>query len=238
LQKGDGGLSPLRARDNWDSHWQKYAPSAEINPAQIYRRKLVLEELKCCKVDRFLDIGSGQGDLCLAVQELFPRAEILGVELSEVGVAVARQKVPHGQFIQRDLSKTEELPSGWKHRATAAVCSEVLEHVDDPVAFLAHAAEFLAPGARVVVTVPAGPRSAFDRHIGHRRHFTPALLDHTAGAAGFQVEKIQASGFPFFNLYKLVVILRGKKLIEDVANGPQAKASFFSRLVMGIFRFF
>ena len=37
-----------------------------------------------------------------------------------------------------------------------------------------NAAALLAPGAKVVVTVPGGPRSAFDKHIGHCRHFTAA----------------------------------------------------------------
>ena len=33
------------------------------------------------------------------------------------------------------------------------------------------------PGCRVVITVPGGPRSAFDKHIGHRRHFDRASID-------------------------------------------------------------
>ena len=34
--------------------------------------------------------------------------------------------------------------------------------------------------------------------------------------SGFNVEKIQMAGFPFYNLYRLVVIMRGKKIISDV----------------------
>jgi 2-polyprenyl-3-methyl-5-hydroxy-6-metoxy-1,4-benzoquinol methylase len=36
------------------------------------------------------------------------------------------------------------------------VCSEVLEHVDRPRELLANAAAYLAPGCRLVVTVPGG----------------------------------------------------------------------------------
>ena len=83
-----------------------------------------------------------------------------------------------------------------------------------------------------MVTVPGGPRSAFDRHIGHRRHFTPAALRSLLSGAGFDVERVTRAGFPFFNLYRLAVIARGRKLIEDLesarrptrAAGPGGRA--------------
>ena len=46
-----------------------------------------------------------------------------------------------------------------------------------------------AYGARYdVVTVPGGPRSALDLHIGHRRHFTPDDISQVLTDAGFKVE--------------------------------------------------
>ena len=98
------------------------------------------------------------------------------------------------------------------------MCSEVLEHVADPVRLLRNAKSLLVPGCRVVVTVPGGPRSAFDRHIGHHRHFTAADLRGVLTDAGFAVERVQRAGFPFFNLYKLAVIARGRRLIADVED--------------------
>ena len=100
--------------------------------------------------------------------------------------------------------------------ATHAVCSEVLEHVDEPAELICNATSLLARGARVVVTVPGGPRSAFDKHIGHRRHFTPDRLRGVLGDGGLEVERVLRAGFPFFNLYKLAVIVRGRRLIADV----------------------
>ncbi len=79
-----------------------------------------------------------------------------------------------------------------------------------------NASEYLAPGCRLVVTVPGGPRSAFDRHIGHRQHFTPARLRGVVEAGGFDRVEVQRAGFPFFDLYRLIVLLRGKHLIADV----------------------
>ncbi len=89
--------------------------------------------------------------------------------------------------------------AGW---ATDAVCSEVLEHVDSPAAFLQAARPYLADNARLIVTVPGGPKSAFDRHIGHRRHFTAASNTAVHKASGFTVKSDYLSGFHFFNLYR------------------------------------
>ncbi len=104
-----------------------------------------------------------------------------------------------------------------------AVCSEVLEHVDQPEVLLRNAADYLAPGCRLVVTVPGGPRSAFDRHIGHRRHFTARRLRRLLEESGFEDVTVRRAGFPFFDLYRLLVIARGKRLIADV---EQSKADW------------
>ena len=62
--------------------------------------------------------------------------------------------------------------------------------------------------------------SAFDRHIGHRRHFAPDDLRMTAEAAGLEVALVAAAGFPTFNLYRSMVILAGERLI----TGAEAEA--------------
>ena len=120
--------------------------------------------------------------------------------------------------------------------ATDAVCSEVLEHVDDPAALLRAAHAYLADGARLIVTVPGGPMSAYDRHIGHRRHFTRASIARYLEEGGFQPEHVFMAGFPFFNLYRLTVIARGAKLAGDVRAGARAPASSLAERVMGGFR--
>jgi hypothetical protein len=122
------------------------------------------------------------------------------------------------------------------------VCSEVLEHVDSPEAFLLSACSFLADGCQLVVTVPGGPMSAFDRHIGHRQHFTRKSITQVLEAGGFAVEKTYLAGFPFFNLYRLAVILRGESLVKDVDHTRPARtvtrlANCVMALFRGLFRF-
>jgi hypothetical protein len=74
--------------------------------------------------------------------------------------------------------------------------------------------------------------SAFDRHIGHRQHFTAKSVRALLEQAGFVVERSTRAGFPFFNLYRLIVFLRGERLVDDVARGAGQRPA---RLVMRIF---
>jgi SAM-dependent methyltransferase len=219
--------------DDWDRHWQDYAESAAGNPAQAYRRRLILRLLAPDGTPaRVLDIGSGTGDLAAEIHSEFPAAELLGLDVSAAAVEYAARKVPAATFLQRDLVNGSEPEPDHRRWATHAVCSEVLEHVEDPGALLANARSYLAPGCRLIVTVPGGPMSAFDRHIGHRRHFTAASMRALLERAGFVVERSMGAGFPFFNLYRLTVLLRGERLVDDVA---QDAGQWPARLVMRIF---
>jgi len=206
--------------DDWDGLWADYGESAEANPAQEYRRRLITTRLAPAPGARIVDIGSGQGDLAVVLAAMFPAVEIVGLELGASGIAQARLKLPSARFVQTNLLERQD-PGDLEGWATHATCSEVLEHVEHPELLLANAALYLAPGSRLVVTVPAGPRTAFDRHIGHRRHFTPSSLRAVLDSAGFVTERVEAAGFPFFDLYRLVVLVRGRRLIEDVRTGNE-----------------
>lgn len=229
---------PQSARDDWERHWKEYNQTAEANPAQNYRREMIVRLLGLQDSGagaRMLDIGSGQGDMASSILARFPSAQMLGLELSHAGVEISRRKVPKARFVQRNLLEAFEPPDDFRGWATHAICSEVIEHVDDPVRLLANARPFMSPGGRLVLTAPGGPMSAFDRHIGHRKHWTPSEIDAVLRQAGYRPERVTGVGFPFFNLYRCAVILRGKKLIEDVNTEPTGSASLGSRAAMAVF---
>ncbi len=209
--------APVDGPDAWDAHWQRFDSATQRNPAERMRSRSVLRGLALGEAPaRVLDIGSGQGQLAAMIGDAYPRAEVLGLELSAAGVALAARRAPSARFLQWDLLGDRAPPERWAGWATHAVCSEVLEHVDDPVRLLRTAARFMSPGCRLVVTVPGGRRSAFDIHIGHRRHYDRAALANLLRGAGFEPVRILAVGFPFFNLYRLTVIARGRRLVQDV----------------------
>lgn len=214
--------------DDWDDHWTEFGDANERNPAQAYRRQLALFLVgRGAPPERLLDIGSGNGELLADAARRWPQAELSGLELSPAGVDASRHKLPNAHVRVCDLLRDPQPAAGEAGWATHAVCSEVLEHVDEPVTLLRNARAWLAPGCRVVVTVPGGPMSAFDRHIGHRRHFSCSDLGEVMRAAGLEVQLLAGAGFPFFNLYRALVIARGERLATDAAAGaestPQAR---------------
>jgi SAM-dependent methyltransferase len=225
--------------DDWDRHWDHYAESAAKNPAQAYRRRLILGLLAAGPQPRcVLDIGSGPGDLAAAILDAFPSAELVGLDVSQDAVEYATRKLPAAKFLHRDLLREGDADPAHRAWATHAVCSEVLEHVEEPARLLANAHSFLKGGCRLVVTVPGGPMSAFDRHIGHRRHFTPETLGAALEEAGFEIERTGRAGFPFFNLYRLAVLLRGRRLVDDVAHGAgTTSARAAMKIFAALFRF-
>jgi SAM-dependent methyltransferase len=227
--------------DDWDRHWTGLGDTAENSPANLLRRRLVTRLLgRMPGGVTLLDIGSGQGELAIHLQRENPDVSVVGVEHSAAGigrsrVAAARAAVP-ARFVQMDLLTSVHLPHG-QQAAAFAVCSEVLEHVDAPAALLRNAAALAVPGCRLIVTVPGGARTAFDRHIGHREHYSTGRLRSVVEEGGWQVDRVLAAGFPFFNLYKLLILVRGERMVSDVVRrAPGSSSSRAERLASSAFR--
>jgi SAM-dependent methyltransferase len=220
-----------RAGREWDQHWERYEAAASSNPAMAYRRRLVLGAVAEGSSDHIADLGCGQGDLCAELGRGFPQAQLLGVDASREGLSQARRKLRGLKAWQADLEKAPVPPKALQGWADVVTCTEVLEHLDHPAAALRTARRLLKPGGRLILTVPGGPRSAYDVHIGHRRHFTPASLEALLREGGFEPQ-VWGAGFPFFNLYRLSVIARGAGLVQEAA---QASMSLPARLALGAF---
>jgi 2-polyprenyl-3-methyl-5-hydroxy-6-metoxy-1,4-benzoquinol methylase len=228
------------SQDDWDAHWDQFGEAALRNPANRYRHDMLLQLLGDVRPGSvLLDIGSGIGQFALSFKRSHPDVMVLGVEHSAEGVRraneAARNQGVAATFFEADLLQPVTPPDA--RLATHAICSEVLEHVDDPTSLMRNSLSLLMPGAKVVITVPGGPRSAFDKHIGHFRHFSADLLTKVLVDAGFDVDRVLRTGFPFFNLYKLSVIARGEKLVRDVqARADGTPPSTLEALASAVFR--
>lgn len=95
---------------------------------------------------RALDVGCGVGQVVGRLTA--DGIEAHGVEISEPNAARARQVCPHVQLYD---GRTLPFPDG--HFATVGTLN-VLEHVDEPEAFLAELVRVAAPGGRLVVSSP------------------------------------------------------------------------------------
>jgi SAM-dependent methyltransferase len=225
-------------KDSWDDHWAQFGGAAELGPTPRYRRRLIRSLFDFPPPGqsvRFLEIGSGTGEFAQEFCQSFPAARYLGVELSRTGVEISRKRVPSAQFVQQDLLKDYESVEV-EYKATHALCSEVLEHLDEPAVLLRHARSYCAPGCRLIVTVPGGPMNAFYEHIGHRRHYKPSELASLLNSSGFQVEAAFGAGFPFFNLFRLLLTIRGPRFVSDVSGPPSVWVHLASQIFELLFR--
>ena len=209
----------LENADNWDNHWGDFGVAVTASPAQAMRHSLAIQLIateRLPTMGNFVDFGSGHGDFLCKFHQRFPDMNLLGLELSETGVQISRRKLPSAHFVAANLFTPPSTMGQYEEWADGASCVEVLEHVDDPVLFLKAAKNYLKNAATLVVTVPGGRMSALDRIIGHRRHFDKEAMRRVLQEAGFEVNKVMLAGFPFFNLYRLMIIGRGEKLATDL----------------------
>ena len=219
----------------WDQHWTILAEAARINPAQDFRRRLVRSSLGLRDRGQgaiVVDFGSGIGCQIVDLAKIWPEAKYIGIDRSYEGLCISAKRMPSGAYICQDLSFRRIGVEADHGIATHGVCTEVLEHVQNPDSVLYNIRKFLAPNGRLVITVPGGPISTFDRHIGHLRHYTDNSLSEILQRAGFRNIEVRKHGFPFFDLYRLFVVSLGNRVTERYQQPP----GWSDRVLMSILR--
>lgn len=112
---------------------------------------------------------------------------------------------------------------------------DVLEHIEDDVNSLITLRGRLAPGGKILVTVPALPAlwSGHDVRHHHFRRYTKASLTKAAQQAGLKVTYV--SYFNFF-LFPLTVAARAiKRLTGSQVPDDQMPAAWLNALLVRIF---
>ncbi|HYD19238.1 MAG TPA: class I SAM-dependent methyltransferase [Patescibacteria group bacterium] len=103
----------------------------------------------------YLEIGPGHGYFFMTAMERSAYNHFTGIDISETSVAMTRALIEHfgGGKKPFDLRCMDFLQCDLKDSAyDAVVMGEVLEHVEDPPAFLKQIARIAKPGAHIFVT--------------------------------------------------------------------------------------
>lgn len=104
--------------------------------------------------DRVLEVGAGSGAFGASLR----CATYVGLEFNEVSIAKATRRGLH--LVAEDLHEhARRAPSAY----TVACAFQVLEHVPGPGAFVRSLAAAVAPGGRIILSVPSA-----DSFLGHQ----------------------------------------------------------------------
>jgi SAM-dependent methyltransferase len=172
----------------------------QLNPGTAYymnQREEMLAYLPA-QFDRLLDVGCGEAAFGALVRQRFPAAEVWGVEPVATVAEVAAARL--SQVVCAPFSAAIQLPAG---HFDVITFNDSLEHMADEVEALRVAHSLLAPGGRLVCSVPNvryfenlrkllveadwkyEKSGILDRT--HLRFFTEKSIHRTVSACGFQV---------------------------------------------------
>lgn len=173
----EGAYAELAALE--DSHWWYCG-----------RRAVVAEQLRGLGLPSpaaILEVGCGTGGN-LAMLSAFGAVDVV-----EMSPTARRWLAGSGRPLREVFAGA--YPEGvdlGERRYDLIVLFDVLEHLVDDVAALAALRRHLAPGGRLVLTVPAYPGmwSRHDERLHHRRRYTRASLRGVVEAAGWRVGRL------------------------------------------------
>jgi 2-polyprenyl-6-hydroxyphenyl methylase/3-demethylubiquinone-9 3-methyltransferase len=132
---------------------------------------------------------------------------VYGCDLSESGIALARNNVPECRF--ELLSLYDDFVETFGTQFDVVVSVEVVEHLYDPKMFVTKVREALTPGGALVLTTPyhgylknllIAASGKCDAHYnplnkgGHIKFWSKRTITTLLESAGFEVERISGVG--------------------------------------------
>ena len=173
---------------------------------------------------RILEIGCGTGhNLPMLAQ--FGSVEAIEIDPAAREIASARLGKAVG------AAPLPVLPGVERGAYDLVAVLDVVEHIEDDVAALKAMRERLAPGGKILITVPAHPWmwSAHDVVNHHHRRYTKSMLRETIAAAGLKPVKLgyfNSLLFPLAAGARLLGKWTGREDSDDSPPPPMINALF------------
>ena len=137
-----------------------------VNIDRIWRRRVV-NEVRRAKPRRILDVATGTGDLAIALARRIRDVQVMGVDLSEAMLAVARRKVEARGLDNRivlERGDAEHLDVA-DASVDAATVAFGVRNFGDLAAGLRELARTINPGGKVVILEFSRPRNRVFRAL-------------------------------------------------------------------------
>ncbi len=168
---------------------------------------------------RVLDVGCGVGTLPLYLAK--HGALVRGIDISARAIRIAQKAAELSGLDDAATFEEVELKRGAK-KYDLVVCSEVIEHIPNDVAFMKQLASHLKPGGVLLLTTPSRDNvlhqlsfyEEFDKEVGHLRRYTEEEVIQLIEQVGLEVVKLRSVEGPLRNLLfttSLGFLVRGIK---------------------------
>lgn len=163
---------------------------------------------------RVLDVGCGTGEMVDMLREF---GSVTALDAAPEAVAYCRQRFGSGVDVRLG-AVPDGVPDGSFDLLSAF---DVIEHLDDDRGAIERFRAVLAPGATLVVTVPAfgflwGPHDVLN---GHRRRYRPAELAAVLAAGGLVVDRLSCFNTWLFPVVAAVRAVRRR-------GSPEPRSDF------------
>lgn len=191
----------------------------------------VIETLGLPNQARILEVGSGTGGNLVMLSR---HGDVSALEMDDFARKLSSEKT-HGRFTIRPGNCPDNIPFPGE-RFDLICMFDVLEHIDGDVDTLTALRKHLAPGGRMLITVPAYQWlwSAHDIFLHHKRRYTARTLRAALGNSGLRVDRIS-----YFNtlLLPLAALARLKDRVSSrkKASGTDIPPSFINSTLNAIF---
>lgn len=165
-----------------------------------------------------VELGCGLGAFGARLASTY--AGYAGVEPDAASAALARERV--APWAGRVVPSVADLPEG----ETGLLCAfEVLEHLPDDAGELRGWCRLGAPGALVVVSVPAEPQryGPWDEKVGHYRRYTRETVAELFRAAGVEPVQVVHYGYPFGYALEAARNAVARRRADEVRGVPLAR---------------
>lgn len=160
---------------------------------------------------RVLDVGCGIGVL----REQLTIESAWTIDGADVdAAALDRCPAGRGRILYYDILEKQRDLTG---QYDAVILFDVIEHLADPIPFIAAAAAHLKPRGRLFINVPALEClfSAYDEAVGHLRRYDSASLTREVNAAGLMTLDLRYWGLTLLPLLALRRLLIGRNLRSE-----------------------
>ncbi len=166
---------------------------------RLWRRSAVRHAAEI-RPERLLDVATGTGDQAIALARRIEGCRVVGVDISEGMLEVARRKIDRaglGERVELRAGCVEALPVAKEECFDAVTVSFGVRNFDDPAAGIRVLAEPLRPGGRLLILELSTPRNPLIRSLygWYSRRVMPAVggaLSHERGAYNYLPASVEA----------------------------------------------